>query len=151
MRAPHAYRGFTLIELIAAMTIMAIVAAIALPRVTAATPFQERGYADVVTASLRQSRQVAMATGCDVEFTIDADGYRALQRAATGVATGLPCVTVGAFTVPVTSGMTPPGIAPAVNRTITFLASGVQTGATTTVNIGPQVITIDAGGLVQGP
>lgn len=151
MRAPHAYRGFTLVELIASITIMAIVAAIALPRVTAATPFQQRGYADVVAASLRQSRLVAMATGCDVQFSIDADGFRARQRAASGASSGLPCVTSGSFTSPVVDGASPPGVAPTVYRTVTFLASGLQTGATTTINIGPQVITIDAGGVVQGP
>jgi len=72
-------RGFTLIELIASITIIAILAAVALPRMTAATPFAERGYADGIAASLRQSRAVALASGCAVQFTIDAAGYRAFK------------------------------------------------------------------------
>ncbi len=58
-------RGFTLIELIASITIIAILTAVALPRLTAVTPFAERGYADGIAASLRQSRSVALASGCD--------------------------------------------------------------------------------------
>ena len=77
-------RGFTLVEVIASITIIAVLAAVALPRVTAATPFAERGYADGIAASLRLARAVAIASGCDVQFTIDAAGYRALQRAAAG-------------------------------------------------------------------
>ena len=55
-------RGFTLIELIASITIVAILAVVALPRATMARPYQEIGYADAVTASLRQARMVAHAT-----------------------------------------------------------------------------------------
>jgi len=93
-------RGFTLIELIASITIIAILAAVALPRMTAATPFAERGYADGIAASLRQSRAVALASGCAVQFTIDAAGYRAFQHAASGT----HCAAAGAWSTPVKRG-----------------------------------------------
>jgi prepilin-type N-terminal cleavage/methylation domain-containing protein len=141
---PRGDRGFTLIELIAAITIIAILAAVALPRVTAATPFAQRGYADVVSASLRQARATALASNCDVQFTIDAIGYRALQRAA---AAG-HCAPAGAFVTPVLDGMQPDGVTVAASRTLTFLANGT-TGAATTINIGPHVVTVDAAGLIQ--
>ncbi|HEX6639320.1 MAG TPA: prepilin-type N-terminal cleavage/methylation domain-containing protein [Steroidobacteraceae bacterium] len=149
MRAPsYAYRGFTLIELIAAITIVAILAAVSLPKLTAATPFQQRGYADVVAASLRQARATAIASSCDVQFTINGLGFRALQRAASGT----HCASAGAFVTPLLDGLPPRGVVPSASRIVVFRgATGALTGATTTINLGPQVITIDASGTVFGP
>jgi prepilin-type N-terminal cleavage/methylation domain-containing protein len=141
---PRGNRGFTLIELIAAVTIIAILAAVALPRVTAATPFAERGYADVVAASLRQARAIAMASTCEVQFTIDAVGYRAAQRAA---AAG-HCAAAGAFVTPVLDGLQPGGVTLAASRMLVFAADG-STGTATTIDIGSQTVTVDAAGLVQ--
>ena len=141
-------RGFTLVELITSITIIAILAAVALPRVIAANSFLERGYADVVAANLRQARAMAIASSCAVQFTINANGYAVAQR---GAAAG-HCAAAGAFNTVMLSGMPPAGVVPAANRTIVFNAStGVLTGATTTVTLGPQVITIDASGVVTGP
>jgi prepilin-type N-terminal cleavage/methylation domain-containing protein len=147
MRAPHAYRGFTLIELIAAITIVAVLAAVALPSATVARPFQQIGYADVVAANLRQARAMALASTCDAQFTINAAGYQVRQRAASGP----HCSTVGGFNTVVLSGSPPSGIRPAANRTVTFRGDGLLIGAATTIGIGSQIITIEASGLVVGP
>ena len=147
-------RGFTLIELIASITIIAILAAVSLPHLAAATPFAERGYADGVAASLRQARAVALASGCDVQFTIDAAGYRAMQHAAAGT----HCAAAGAWTTPVQRGvgnalteLQPAGVALAANRQLVFASTGNVAPAPVTINIGPQVLTVDAFGVVQGP
>jgi MSHA pilin protein MshC len=146
-------RGFTLIELIASITIIAILAAVALPRLTAATPFAERGYADGIAASLRQSRAVALASGCAVQFTIDGAGYRAFQHAASGT----HCAAAGAWSTPVQRGdgqslieLQPAGVTLAANRQFVFAADG-SVGANVTINVGPQAITVDTAGVVQGP
>jgi Tfp pilus assembly protein FimT len=128
---------------------MAILAAVALPRVIAASPFQERGYADVVTASLRQARAVALASSCAVQFTIDGNGYRALQRdrdAATG-----HCVAAGDFVTPVLDGTRPRDAVLAANRVLVFSSSGALAGGAVNINIGPQAIVVHASGVVQGP
>ena len=147
-------RGFTLIELIASITILAILAAVALPRMTAATPFAERGYADGIAASLRQSRAVALASGCAVQFTIDSAGYRAFQH-ATGA--NNHCAAAGGWSTPVKRGdgqslfeLQPSGVMLATNRQLVFAADG-SVGANVTINVGPQSISIDASGVVQGP
>jgi len=146
-------RGFTLIELVASITIMAILAAVALPRLTVTQPFAERGYADGIAASLRQARAVALASGCDVQFTLDALGYRAFQHAVSGT----HCAAAGAWSTPVQRGAgaslsesQPTGIALAANRQFVFAADGTV-GANVIINIGLQTITIDASGTVTGP
>lgn len=150
----HCCRGFTLIELIASITIIAILAAVALPRMTAATPYAERGYADGVAASLRQSRSVALASGCDVQFTIDAAGYRAFQH-ATGA--NNHCAAAGVWSTPVKRGdgqalfeLEPAGVTLVASRQFVIAADGTV-GANVTINVGTRAITIDASGVVQGP
>jgi MSHA pilin protein MshC len=148
MRAPsHAYRGFTLIELIAVIVIIAILAAVALPSVTAANPFADRGYADTVAASLRRARTVAMATGCDVQFTINGTGYSAAQRAAAGT----HCAVAGLFVTAVFSGPEPSEVVLGGNRVLVFDDQGRVAVAPVTIDIGGRQLTVEASGLVVGP
>jgi MSHA pilin protein MshC len=148
-------RGFTLVELIAAITIVAILAAVTLPRMTAATPYAARGYADGIAASLRQARAVALASGCDVQFTINALGYRALQHSAAGT----HCAPAGAWVTPVQRGSggelserQPAGVALAAARVIVFTApTGNLAGPPVNIDVAPHRITVDSSGLVQGP
>jgi MSHA pilin protein MshC len=145
---PRGERGFTLIELIAAITIMAILAAVALPRMTTATPFQERGYADAVAANLRRAREVALATGCDVQFTINNTGYSALQRGAAGT----HCAVAGAWVTPVFIGVEPPQVVLGGMRQAVFSGSdGRLVGAPITIDIGARRVSVEASGLVTGP
>jgi MSHA pilin protein MshC len=147
MRAPHAYRGFTLIELIAVITIIAILAAVSLPKLTAATPFVERGYADTVAAHLRQARAVALASGCDLQFSIDAAGFRGRQRAAAGT----HCAAAGGFLTTVFDVPQPADVVLAQNRQFVFASDGSVATGPVSITIGPQVLTVDPSGVVQGP
>jgi MSHA pilin protein MshC len=145
-------RGFTLVEMIATITIVAILAAVALPRMTAATPFADRGYADGIAASLRLSRAVALASGCDVQFTIDAAGYRAFQRAASGT----HCANAGAFSTPVRRSdgqdleeLQPASVTAVNNRQFVFAADGSVAAGPVTITVGTRTVTVDVTGLVQ--
>ena len=145
---PRGERGFTLVELIASITIIAILAAVALESETAANPFQARGYGDVLRANLRQARAVAFASGCDVQFTIDANGYRALQRAASG----LDCAPApGAFITPVVGvdGTMPTDVVLAAPQQFVFSGSTGTIGGNVTVDLGYQTIVVDASGIVR--
>jgi MSHA pilin protein MshC len=144
--------GFTLVELVATLTIAAILAAAAGPRLLSSQPFAARGYADDVAAALRQSRVVAMASGCTVRFNINTSGYTALQHAASGT----HCASTGGWSTPVTrsdgrplSGAPPSAANVLAASTLVFATDGTLSGGGATIAIGPHVVAVDAGGWVQ--
>ncbi len=145
--------GFTLVELLATITILAILAAFAVPRFEGNRAFAERGYADELANSLRLARTVAVASSCDVQFSIDTTGYQALQRAS-----GSPCA--GAFVVNVRRGDGsdvagwPPANAnvPAGTAVAVVFAAGTGTvtgGVPPALAVGAFTVTVGAGGWVQ--
>jgi len=88
-----------------------------------------------------------------VQFSIDGAGYRAFQHAASGT----HCAAAGAWSTPVKRGdgqslieLQPAGVTLATNRQFVFAADG-SVGANVTINVGPQAITVDSSGMVQGP
>ena len=147
---PRPRTGFTLVELLACIVIIGVLAAVAGPRFVSYQPFQERGYIDEVAASLRYSQRVAIATGCDVLFTVSAAGYQATQRAA---AAGI-CSAGGAWSVAVTradgtavTGAPPSGvvISPSTSTQIQFNPQGAPTSAPPTLTVGSFSLRVDSG------
>jgi MSHA pilin protein MshC len=144
--------GFTLVELVATLTIAAILAASFGPRLLSSQPFAARGYADDVAGALRQSRAVAMASGCAVRFTIDSSGYSAAQHGASGT----HCAASGGWTTPVLRGdgrmlaaAAPAAATVQAASTLVFASDGSLPGGGAALAIGPHVISIDTGGWVQ--
>jgi MSHA pilin protein MshC len=129
MSAVRQSDGFTLIELVACIVIMAVLAAIAGPRFFDQQTFAARGYAGEVVAALRGARQTAVSSQCDVEVSLDpVTGYRVMQRALANC--------TGAFTTPVRltdgnplSNAPPSGVLLAPATQIIFGANGQVTGA----------------------
>lgn len=140
--------GFTLIELVTCIVIIAVLAAITGPRFFNTQPFAERGYSNEIAAALRAARQIAVASACEVRVTLSpATGYQALQRAALGNA----CNPAGAWTTPVRleDGRLLAG-APASNATVSsastivFGSQGqVVGGAPPPVVVGAFSVTVD--------
>ena len=148
----HRATGFTLVELVATLTIAAILAAAAGPRLLSSQPFAARGYADDVASALRQSRAVAIASGCAVRFNINTSGYTAMQRAASGT----HCASTGGWSTAVRkgdgrplSGWPPSAANVLAASTIVFGIDGALSGGGATIAIGPHVVAVDAGGWVQ--
>jgi MSHA pilin protein MshC len=141
------------------IVLIGVLAAVAAPRFFDMQPYNDRGYANEIAAALRAARQVAVASSCEVQVTVDGTGYQAWQRAAAAV--GNTCNPVGAWLTPVRlsngqllAGTTPEGvaIAPATTQ-IVFSATGSPTAAPPTITVGSTFsITVDAfSGLVHGP
>jgi prepilin-type N-terminal cleavage/methylation domain-containing protein len=146
-------RGYSLIELVTCLIIVAILGAVIAPRMFDYQPFQARGYADEVAAALHYTQIVAVSSGCDASITINAAGYQALQRAAVGN----NCAAAGGWVTPVVrvdgstlSGSAPSGVASAPAHQFVFNANGrVINGTPPALSIGTFTLTVDAGsGLV---
>jgi MSHA pilin protein MshC len=57
----HLQRGFTMVELIAVMVIVGIIAAVAAPRFMSVDAFKSRGFRDQVISTLRYAQKAAIA------------------------------------------------------------------------------------------
>jgi MSHA pilin protein MshC len=75
-------RAFTLIELVTVVALLGITMAVITPRFVDMTTFRARGYADEVAGALRYGQRIAMATSCNVQFTVTATSYSAAQRSS---------------------------------------------------------------------
>jgi prepilin-type N-terminal cleavage/methylation domain-containing protein len=102
--------AFTLVELIAVIAILGIVALVSGPRFFGVSEFQARFFHDDVRAAVAHAHALAVASGCEVEFSISGSSYRLRQRSGC---------TSGAFTAEVASpstgqppftGSAPPGV-----------------------------------------
>jgi MSHA pilin protein MshC len=141
-------RGFTLIELITCVIVLALLAALAGPRLFDTQPFNQRGYVDELSAALRYSEGVAVATGCNVQVTINLAGYSAMQRAA---AAGNTCAAAGAYTTQVVradgsalSGTPPTNANVSAAGTIVFnAAGGVANPPPPALVVGSFTLTVD--------
>jgi MSHA pilin protein MshC len=131
-----------MVELVAVLVIVGIVAAMAAPRFFDNAVFTERGYADEIAASLRYARRIAIASDCNVRFTVNAGGYSAAQPT-------VPCVTGGAWGVAVQSpdrrdlaNATPNGVAIGA-AVIEFLPTGRPLNPAGPVNVGAFSVSVD--------
>lgn len=146
----HHNHGFTMIELVAVIIVLGILAAFVAPHFLGTSRFDTRGTYDNLVSALRYAQKRAIASNCPVRISINTHGYALKRR-------GLPCAS-GSFSHPV---IKPGGgdylVATASdvslspnNTTITFTPSGATstTGDTTIMVAGSgvtQTLTVIAG------
>lgn len=154
---PAANAGFTVIELILVIVIVAVLGAIAGPRFFANATFDERAYYDEVVASLRYAQKVAVATGCRVRVEVTATTYSLTQQSSLSghcdpADTSYPApVMLG--TGEVMNGTAPGGVTASPAISLVYEPLGRTTlGADQVVSIGGRTLTIQAeSGLVVAP
>ncbi|MDD2759885.1 MAG: prepilin-type N-terminal cleavage/methylation domain-containing protein [Methylomonas sp.] len=76
-------RGFTLVELVMTLVILGILSATAMPRFFDFSAFRQRAFFDDTLAAVRYAQKLAVATGCNVQFSIAADRFRLMRPGAT--------------------------------------------------------------------
>ena len=138
-------KGFTIVELVATLVIIALIAAVTGPLFFDIGIFRERGFFEETLSAVRYAQKHAVATGCHVRVNISATGFR-LFRPVNAAACGS-----GIYNTDVAD---PSGNSPTFTRTapegvtlsttpstpnIIFLADG-------STNIGTATITINVGG-----
>lgn len=130
-------RGFTLVELVATLIIIALIATVTGPLFFDINVFRERGFYEETLSAIRYAQKHAVATSCTVRVVTTATGFTLFRPGVVG-----DCNTPGSFTVPLTD---PSGNATTFTRTapdgvvldaadFTFTASGTAS-ANQTINI----------------
>jgi len=80
-RGLGSHGGYTIVELVLVMVIIAILGAVAGPRFFNNTAFDERAYLDELASALRYAQKIAVASGCRVHADITAGSYSLTQQA----------------------------------------------------------------------
>ena len=156
-RSPAASAGFTVIELTLVIVIIAILGAIAGPRLFGNSTFDERAYYDELVTSLRYAQKVAVASGCRVQVGITATSYSLTQQA---VQAGHCDLADASFPLPVLlatgesmNGSAPAGVSTAPAITFVYDALGrTSLPANQALTVGTRTLVIQANsGLVTTP
>ncbi|MHB8743013.1 MAG: GspH/FimT family pseudopilin [Sulfuricaulis sp.] len=129
MRIGHS-RGFTLVELVATLVIIALIAAVSGPRFFSINAFQSQGFFDETIAAVRYAQKLAVATNCTVSVQITATGFALFRTANNTGSPGGTCAT-GPWSTPVTD---PTGSGGTFTRTA---PSGVTLSPATSFTFGP--------------
>lgn len=127
-------RGFSFIELIVVIVLMAILAAVAVPRFFGQGEFEGPAFAQELASAARYAQKLAVVSGCPVNFTVSAAGYALYQpQSTTPQCTGTLTMTLpvkhpatgDAFAASVPTGVTVGGSL----GTIQFSPAGVPSAA----------------------
>ena len=149
--------GFTLVELIVVIVVVAILGVVAMPRFFDNRSFAERGYYEELASALRLSQSAAVGSGCPVRIVVTATSYSAeQQQPAAGrcdpsdTSWGQALTLADGTTV---AGTAPAGVSAAPASTIVFDALGATNlGADRTISVGPYSLTVQAAsGYVDSP
>ncbi|MDO8705842.1 MAG: GspH/FimT family pseudopilin [Sulfuricaulis sp.] len=130
-------KGFTLVEMVATLIIIALIAVVTGPRFFDVSAFRASGFFEETLSAIRFAQKHAVATGCPVRVQTTATGFTLFRPASAAAC------TTGPYSTPLTD---PSGNATTFTRTapssvsltaadFNFTASGTTTTATPTITI----------------
>lgn len=157
MRMQRFRCGFTTIELVLVIVILAILGAIAAPRFFDNRAFSERGWFDEIGAAIRYAQKVAVASGCRVRVDLGVTSYALYQQLPAGghcdPADNSYPLTVQLADGTAMAGTAPSGITLATPLSFSYTPLGGTTlGADVTLTIGSWSLVVNAqSGLVLTP
>lgn len=126
--------GFSLIELIVVIVLMAILVGVAAPRFFGQGDFEAPAFARELASAARYAQKLAVVSGCPVNLTVTANSYALFQpQATTPACSGTPTMTLPVkhpatgedFSAGVPTGVTLGGSL----GTVQFSAAGVPSAA----------------------
>jgi MSHA pilin protein MshC len=129
-----AMRGFTLVELVVVIVLMAILVGVAAPRFFGQGKFEAPAFAQELASAARYAQKLAVVSGCPVDLTVTASSYALLQpQLTTPVCTGALTMSLPAkhpATGEAFAGSVPTGVAiGGTLGTVQFSAAGVPSAA----------------------
>lgn len=145
----RALRGFSLIELIVVIILMAILVGVAVPRFFGKSEFEAPAFAQELASAARYAQKLAIVSGCPVALTVSATDYALHQpQPTTPACTGALAMTLAVkhpgtgedFAAAAPSGITLGGTL----GTIQFNAAGIP-GAAASITVVDLAVTITAG------
>jgi MSHA pilin protein MshC len=141
------HRGFTQVELIVVIAIAGLLAAVAIPRFVNPRDFRELGFHDEMLSAARYAQKFAIATGCEVQFSVSGGAYALNQRATNCTTGAFTRIVVDPGTLDTTttfSGTAPSDVSVSMTASpVVFDALGkTADGVTRTVTVGSKTFQI---------
>lgn len=140
--------GFSLIELIVVIVLMAILVAVAAPRFFGQGDFEAPAFAQELASAARYAQKVAVVSGCRVDLVVTGTGYSLFKpEETTPKCSGTPAMTLPVVH-PATGddfvGTTPVGVSMGGTLgTVQFSPAG-SPNAAASYTVGDLSVTIDA-------
>lgn len=148
------HAGFTIVELVVTLVLIAVIAAIGVPVLMDRDAFDDRGFFEQTVAALRYAQKRANVSGCTVRVNIAANGYSLFTAASSAACDNTAACTAGNFGTVITSpvdptqpfaGTAPGGVVLSPVTNICFRPAGVTTlAADTVVSVGGLSFTVVA-------
>lgn len=146
-------KGFTLVELITTLVIIALIAAVSGPLFFDVDVFRQRGFFEETISAMRYAQKHAVATNCNVRVNVTATGFtlfRAANVGACGTGTYNTDVVDPSSNAPTFTRAAPDGVTITTSASDVIFSGDGRASATVTVGVGGRTFQVIAGtGFVQ--